>query len=138
MSGPFRPVMCSVPVVGGRAVACDAHKVLCLCAVSGDSVFLDDQFIELVASDDCILPAAVKSAKHLFFEGVSFINQLSIPDENALNPLHISLLSFKCFEMGFTGSSSVQSGAKDHTSFITKLLCHPVLKRTVNESSQMV
>ena len=111
----------------------DAHKVLCLCAVSGDSVFLDDQFIELVASDECILPAAVKSAKHLFFEGVSFINQLSIPDENALNPLHISLLSFKCFEMGFTGSSSVQSGAKDHTSFITKLLCHPVLKRTVNE-----
>ena len=34
--------------------------------------------------------------------------------------------------MGFV-IGSVQRGAKDHTSFITKLLSHPVLKETVHE-----
>ena len=29
----------------------DAHKVLCLCAISGYSLFLDDGFIVLVARD---------------------------------------------------------------------------------------
>ena len=113
----------------------DAHKVLCLCAISGDSVFLEDQFIELVASDACTMPAAVKYAKSCFYkgEGVPFINQLRIPDENALNPLQMALLSLKCYEMGFA-IGSLQRGAKDHTSFITKLLSHPVLKKTVHEN----
>ena len=114
----------------------DARKVLCLCAISGDSVLLEDQFIELVASDTCAMPAAVKCAKYYFHkgEGVPFINQLGIPDENALNPLHISLLSLKCYEMGFAMGTGLQNDAKDHTYFITKLLSHPVLKKTVNES----
>ena len=48
----------------------DAHKVLCLCAISGDSIFLEDQFIELVASDELVLmPAAVKCAKYYFCTG---------------------------------------------------------------------
>ena len=113
----------------------DAHKVLCLCAISGDILFLEDQFIELVASDACAMPAAVKCAKHFFQRGerVSFISQLGIPDENALNPLQMALLSLKCLVMGFA-SLSVQRGAKDHTLFITKLLSHPVLKETVNEN----
>ena len=114
----------------------DAHKVLCLCAICGDSVFLENKFIALVASDACAMPAAVKCAKYYFHkgEGVPFINKLCIPDENApMSLLHIALLSLKCFEMGFAGSI-VQKGAKDHTSFITKLLSHPVFRRTVNEN----
>ena len=79
------------------------------------------------------MPAAVKCAKLCFYKGVSFINQLRIPDENALNPLQMALLSLKCFEMGFA-TDSVRRGTKDHTSFITKLLSHPVLKATVNEN----
>ena len=113
----------------------DARKVLCLCAISGDSVFLEDRFIELVASDTCAMPAAVKCAKYYFYkgEGVPFLNKLRIPDESTLNPLHISLLSLKCYEMGFAIGTGLQHLAKDHTSFITKLLSHPVLKNTVNE-----
>ena len=49
-----------------------------------------------------------------------------------MNPLNISLLSMKCFEMGFVGHV-VDNSAVDHTSFITKLLSHPVLKEAVNE-----
>ena len=111
----------------------DAHKVLCLCAIRGDSVFLDDNCIDLVASDACAMPAAVKFAKCLFNKAVPFLNQLRIPDENTLNPLHMSLLSLKCYEMGFA-TGSVKRGTKDHTSFITKLLSHPVLKKTVHEN----
>ena len=114
----------------------DAHKVLCLCALSGDSVLLEDRFIELVASDACAMPAAVKCAKYYFSqgEGVSFLNQLKIPDENTLNPLHISLLSLKCYKMGFAEGTGLQHGARDHTSFVTKLLSHPALKVTVHEN----
>ena len=115
----------------------DAHKVLCLCAISGDGVFLEEQFIELVASDECLMPAAVRCANHYFHhgEGVPFIDQLRLSDGNSLSPLHISLLSLKCFRMDFT-DSSIQMGTNDHTSFITKLLSHPVLKETVNEPYQ--
>ena len=113
----------------------DAHKVLCLCAISGDGTFLDSNCIELVASDASAMPAAVKCAKYCFQvgEGASFISQLRIPDENALNPLQMALLSMKCFEMGFA-IALVENGTKDHTSFITKLLSHPVLKDTVHEN----
>ena len=113
----------------------DAHKVLCLCAISGDSVFLEDQFTELVASNACAMPAAVKCVKYYFNEGegVSFLSQLRIPDECTLKPLHIALLSMKCFEMGFA-VGGIQHGARDHTSFITKLLSPPVLKETVHEN----
>ena len=45
----------------------------------------------------------------------------------------MSLLSLKCFKMG-SAMHSVQSGVKDHTSFITKLLSHPVLKEAVHEN----
>ena len=112
----------------------DAHKVLCLCAFSGDSVFLEEQFIELVASDECLMPAAVRWAKHYFHrgEGVPFIDQLHLLDGDSLSPLHISLLSLKCFRMDFADSFN-QKGTNNHTSFITKLLSHPVLKGTVNE-----
>ena len=65
--------------------------------------------------------------------GVSFISQLNIANENALNPLQMALLSLKCFEMGFA-IDSLKRGTKDHTSFITKLLSHPVLKETVHEN----
>ena len=112
----------------------DANKVLCLCAISGDSVFLDDQFIELLATDACVLPRAMKFAKYLFSRGVPFLNQLNIPEENALNPLHMSLLSLKCFDMGLVDAGfAVDYGVKELSSFITKLLSHPVLKGTVNE-----
>ena len=105
----------------------DARKVLCLCAFSGDSVFLEDQFIDLVASDACAMPAAVRLAKQVFEEGIPFLNQLSLPDESTLGPLHMCLLSLKCSEM--YPSLCVMG----HTSFITKLLSHPVLKETVHE-----
>ena len=114
----------------------DAHKVLCLCAICGDSVFLEEQFSELVASDACALPGAVKCAKYYFYkgEGVPFISKLCIPDENApMSLLHVALLSLKCFKMGFAGPT-VQNGVKNHTSFITKLLFHPVFRKTVNEN----
>ena len=116
----------------------DAHKVLCLCAICGDSVFLEDKFSALVASGTCAMPAAVKCAKYYFYngEGVPFFNKLCIPDENApMSLLHIALLSLKCFEMGFAGRT-VQKGVKNHTSFITKLLSHPVFRKTVNENFQ--
>ena len=111
----------------------DAHKVLCLCAMSGDSIFLEDQFNELVASDGYAMPAALKCVRFYFFKGIPFFDQLNLPDESALNPLHMSLLSMKCFELGFV-VGPFERGTKDHTSFITKLLSHPVLKRTVNEN----
>ena len=111
----------------------DAHKVLCLCAFTGDSVFLEDKFSALVVSDECGMPGALKGAKVSYFRKcVPFINQLSIPDESTLNPLHISLLSMKCSHLVDYGAS-VKRGTKDHTSFITKLLSHPMLKETVNE-----
>ena len=112
----------------------EAHKVLCLSAVSGDSIFLDDTYIELVASDACAMPEAVNCVRYCFQsgEGGSFIDQLKIPGEISLNPLHMALLSMKCYEMGFA-IRSVEHGIKDHTSFITKLLSHPVLKETVHE-----
>ena len=111
----------------------DAHKVLCLCAISGDSVFLDGNCIDLVASGVFAMPEAVKCAKYCFHTGASFISQLRIADENALNPLQVALLSLKCYEMGFA-IALVENGAKDHTSFITKLLSHSVLKDTVHEN----
>ena len=111
----------------------DAHKVLCLNAVSGNSLFLEDQFIELVTSDPCAMPTALKGMKQLFVKSDEFLDQLSISDENALNPLHISLLTYKCYEMGFSIVSEMHV-IKDHTSFISKLLSHPVLKETVYEN----
>ena len=111
----------------------DARKVLCLCAISGDSVLLEDQFIELFSHDPSAMPAALECAKFYFFKGVGFLNQLKLRDEDVLNPLHLSLLSFKCYEMGYA-TRSVELGAKDHTSFITSLLSHPVLKKTVHEN----
>ena len=111
----------------------DAHKVLCLCAFSGDSVFLEDQFIDLVASKEAVMQA-LEGLKHLFFESSEFFNELKIPDEDRLNPLHISLLAFTCCEMGFAGPTAIGSASIiNHTSFIKKLLYHPVLKDTVNE-----
>ena len=111
----------------------DARKVLCLCAISGDSVFLEDQFIELFSHDASAMPAALKCAKFYFFNGVDYLNQLNLQDEDALNPLHMSLLSFKCYEKGYA-TRSVELGAKDHTSFITSLLSHCVLKKTALEN----
>ena len=108
----------------------DTRKVLCLCAISGDSVFLEDQFIDLVASDACAMPAAVRFAKHVFKEGVPFLNQLCLSDESTLGPLHMCLLSLKYFEM----YPRKRVHAMGHTTFITKLLSHPVLKKAVLEN----
>ena len=109
----------------------DAHKVLCLCAFSGDSVFLEEQFIELVASKEAVMQA-LEGLKHLFFKGSEFLDKLKLHDENSLNPLHISLLAFICSEMGFAGPTAIGSASIiNHTSFIKKLLYHPVLKETV-------
>ena len=108
----------------------DAHKVLCLCAVSGDSTFLDDDFNELVVSDQCALPGAVKFAKDWMNERVLLINQLKIPDGDALHPLHISLVSMKLCEMGYSDLLPVTIA--DHITFIEKLLSHPVLKKSVH------
>ena len=108
----------------------DARKVLCLCAFSGDSVFLEDQFIELVASDACAMPEAVRLAKQVFKKGIPFLNQLRLSDESTLGPLHMCLLSLKCFEM----YSRTPVHAMGYTSFITKLLSHPVLKKAVHEN----
>ena len=107
----------------------DAHKVLCLCAISGDIVFLEDQFIDLVASDACAMPAAVRFAKHVFKEGIPFLNQLCLSDESTLGPLHMCLLSLRYFEMYPIKRVHVMG----HHSFITKLLSHPVLKKAVHE-----
>ena len=108
----------------------DAPKALCLCAFTGDSALLEDQFTELVASDAYSMPVAMKCTKYYFYKGsVPFLSLLSIPDESALNALHISLLSLKCYRMGFAGVS-VRFGTKDHTSFITKLLSHSLLRET--------
>ena len=86
----------------------DARQVFCLCAISGDRVVLEDQFIELDANHS-VLPGAVNYAKLCFgnseSESVPFLNQLRIPYEKALNPLYISLLSLKCFKMEFAAYS---------------------------------
>ena len=65
----------------------DAHKMLCLCAISGYSLFLDDGFIELVARGACAMPVAVKCAKFYYFKGVPFLNELSLPDWIFLEPI---------------------------------------------------
>ena len=106
----------------------DAHKVLCLCAFSGDSVFLEDQFIELVASKEAVMQA-LEGLKHLFFESSEFFNELKIPDEDRLNPLHISLLAFTCCEMGFAGPTAIGSASIiNHTSFIKKTVVPPCVE----------
>ena len=110
----------------------DPCKVLCLCAISGDSIFLEDQFIELVASGACAMPAAVKCAKYYFEKGDHFRAKFRVGDDSELNPLQMALLSLICFKMGFP-VQSVKRGAKDHTLFIRKLLSHSVLKKTVNQ-----
>ena len=111
--------------------------MLCLCAISGDTVFLEAQFIDTVTSEVFGVSEALKGMKHLFFEGVEFLNQLNILDGSNLNPLHVSLLSLKCFKME-SARHSVQTGVKDCTSFIKKLVSHPVLKEAVQKTSQMV
>ena len=50
-----------------------------------------------------------------------------------MEELHVSLLSLKFFKMG-SAIRSIKSGVKDHTSFINKLLSHPVLKEAVHEN----
>ena len=112
----------------------DAHKVLCLCAISGDSVFLEDEFIDLLKTNCCALPMIVKYAKAHFTNRVTLLDELHLPVDSALNPLHISLLSLKLFEMGFTPYHSDAQDSTAHISFITKLLSHPVLKLVVHES----
>ena len=76
------------------------------------------------------MPAAVGLAKHVFKEGIPFLNQLCLSDESTLGPLHMCLLSLKYFEM----YSRKSVHAMGHTLFITKLLSHPVLKKTVHEN----
>ena len=112
----------------------DAHKVLCLCAISGDSVFLEDQFIDLLKTNCCTLPMIVKYAKAHFTNRLIFLDELHLPVNSALNPLHISLLSLKLFEMGLTPYRSDAQDSTAHISFITKLLSHPVLRATVHEN----
>ena len=86
-----------------------------------------------VASDCFRMPSALKCARYYFYKGGLLLDQLLMHDENALNPLQMSLLSLKCFRMGFV-RGSVKRGIKDHTSFIAKLLSHPVLKGSVNQN----
>ena len=116
----------------------DARKVLCLCAISGDSLFLDSDFTDLITSDCSPLPMIVKYAKAVFTKEVTVIDELNLPDDSALNPLHISLLSLKLYEMGHITylSTSDAKGSNDYTLFITKLLSHPVLKETACENFQ--
>ena len=116
----------------------DARKVLCLCAIPGDSLFLDSDFTELVTFDCSPLPMIVKYAKAVFTKEVTVIDELNLPDDSALNPLHISLLSLKLYEMGHITylSTSDAKGSNDHTLFITKLLSHPVLKEAACENFQ--
>ena len=115
----------------------DPNKVLCLCAISGDCVFLENEFADLLTPSTCVMPAALKCAMFYFFNGVKFINKLNIPDPDkcSMSPLHMSLLSLKCYRMGYA-TSCVQYGTKNHKLFITKLLSHPVLKEAVNENFQ--
>ena len=62
---------------------------------------------------------STKGYETSLFEGVELLNQLSLLDgSNWMEELHVSLLSLKCFKMG-SAMHSVQSGIKDHTSFIT-------------------
>ena len=112
----------------------DAHKILCLCAISGDSVFLEDQFIDMLKTNCCTLPKIVKYAKAHFTNRLIFLDELHLPVDSALNPLHISLLSLKLFEMGLTPYCSDAQDSTAHISFITKLLSHPVLRATVHEN----
>ena len=112
----------------------DAHKVLCLCAISGDSVFLGDQFIDMLKTNCCTLPKIVKYAKAHFTNRLIFLDELHLPVDGALNPLHICLLSLKLFEMGLTPYRSDAQDSTAHISFITKLLSHPVLRATVHEN----
>ena len=111
----------------------DPHKVLCLCSISDDSEILDDQLIDLVTPNACTMPAAMRCAKFYFFTGVAFLDQLKISNGCSLNPLHISLLALKCYEMEFA-TLCVQLGVKNHREFITRLLSNPVLKEAVNET----
>ena len=77
------------------------HTKCSVCVPFLETVFLEDQFIEFLASHGYAMPAAVKCAKYCFdeCEGVLFLNQLRIPFENTLNSLHTSLLTLKCFKM---------------------------------------
>ena len=127
-------ISCALSALITRGLV-DPHKVLSLCAITGDSLFLTDQFTTLIAFKTCAMPAAVMYTKCCFDYngGASFISKLRIPDESALNPLQMALLALKCFKRGFA-IGSLQRGAKDHTLFITKLLSHPVLKERVNEN----
>ena len=115
----------------------DPNKVLCLCAISGDCVLLENEYVDLLTPSTCAMPAALKCAMFYFFNGVNFINKLNIPDPEkcSMSPLHMSLLSLKCYRMGYA-TSCVQYGTKNHKLFITKLLSHPVLKEAVNEDFQ--
>ena len=112
----------------------DAHKVLCLCAISGDSVFLEDQFIDLLKTNCCTLPMIVKCAKAHFTNRVTLLDELHLPVDSALNPLHISLLSLKLFEMGLVPYRLNAQDSTTHALFISKLLSHSVLRATVHEN----
>ena len=112
----------------------DAHKVLCLCAISGDSVFLEDQFIDLLKTNCCTLPMIVKCAKAHFTNRVTLLDELHLPVDSALNPLHISLLSLKLFEIGLVPYRSDAQDSTNHALFISRLLSHSVLRETVHEN----
>ena len=71
----------------------DPNKVLCLCAITGDCVFLEDEFTDLVSCSTGSMPAALNCAMYYFFNGAEFFNQLNLPEDCPLSPLHMSLLS---------------------------------------------
>ena len=63
---------------------------------------------------------------------LDIFQQLHLPDECPLSPLHISLIICK-ISMNYSGGNSIKSGAKDYKVFIDKLISHSSTKYTVNK-----
>ena len=112
----------------------DVRKVLCLCAISGDYGFLEDQFVDLAISNSCTLPMIVKYAKAHFTDRVTLMDELHLPADNALNPLHICLLALKVYKLGYAPYRTNTQGSTTHDLFISKLLSNPVLRATAHEN----
>ena len=112
----------------------DVHKVLGLCAIPGDYGFLEDQFVGLVTSNSCALPMIVKYGKAHFTNRVTLLDEMHLPADKAIYPLHIFLLALKVYKLGYAPYRTDTQTSTTHALFISKLLSHLVLRTTANEN----
>ena len=119
----------------------DPSKLLILGSFAGDPLVIDTLSSEESVFTEAAHQTWTTTRRVLFeyyqnFDKEAIYDQLSLPDECPLSPLHISLMLLKykkeyCTENGFI--KAFHSSPEDNKPFIEKLISHPLTKFTVNK-----